>query len=381
MIERRSRELEGLVRAAFGALLDAGPGPTGYRVTGWDVEQGLRITIARADTWIVLEFSPWDGAVSCHARTVRFNVHFRYAHAPERALAPRDEAAAAAVVRFVGARERALPVLPRETVAAATDVREIEVTRMLMAESPGHYYLNAYVGCMIGCEFCDVAPRADFSRSLEGRAAMPWGRYVDVKVNGPRVVRDEVRHLPPGIVRMSPILTDPYQPLEKRYRITRGCLEALLGTGFTPVVLTRAGRVEEDVPLLARFPRAAMGVSIPTDDDAVRAIFEPGGDPIEMRIAALAAGHRAGLRTVAVVQPVLPMNPEALAERIAPFVHTVRIDRMHHAARVAHRYAAAGVPGADTDEFYRDTAGRLEAALHARGVRLDGMDDLTGLFG
>ena len=58
---------------------------------------------------------------------------------------------------------------------------------------------------------------------------------------------------------MSPIITDPYQPLERKYRITRACLEVLADAGFSPIILTRAARVVEDIDVLADCPGAAVG--------------------------------------------------------------------------------------------------------------------------
>ena len=206
-----------------------------------------------------------------------------------------------------------------------------------------------------------------------------WGRYVDVKVNAPEVLARELAAHTPGPIRMSPILTDPYQPIEKKYRITRKCLEVMASTGFWPNVLTRGARVREDIELLACIPRAAVGMSIPTDDDAVRRSFEPGGDPIEERIATLRACHESGIVTVAVIQPMLPMNPERLARLLAPHVRAVRIDRMYQLDRVMHLYEAAGCVDAATDEFFATTRARLVAALDALGVRVDPLDDLGGL--
>ena len=92
---------------------------------------------------------------------------------------------------------------------------------------------------------------------------------MDVKVNAREILAREVREHPPGTVRMSPILTDPYQPIEKRYRITRQCVEVLIEAEFRPVILTRESRVLDDLDLLTR-GRSAVGFSIPTDDDGLR---------------------------------------------------------------------------------------------------------------
>ena len=116
------------------------------------------------------------------------------------------------------------------------------------------------------------------------------------------------------------------------------------------MILTRAARILEDVALLARFRRALVGFSIPTDDDAMRQIFEPGADPIGERLRALRALSEAGVRTFAVIQPVLPMNVERLVEAIAPFVRAVRIDRLYAGERVRHLYAAHALEAAAAAE-------------------------------
>jgi DNA repair photolyase len=155
----------------------------------------------------------------------------------------------------------------------------------------------------------------------------------------------------------------------------------LLEAGFTPLVLTRAARVTDDRELLARFPRAAVGLSIPTDDDAVRRIFEPGGDPIDERLEALALCHAAGIRTFGVVQPMLPMTPERLVEKMAPHVSVVRIDRMHELARSRAMYEAAGRLDASEDAFFERTSAALRAGFLAAGVAVDDLDDVGGALG
>src|SRR6185369_2391155 len=163
-------------------------------------------------------------------------------------------------------RERSLPHTERSTPERDTMVRTIAVDRVLMREARDQYYINPYVGCMIACPFCYVIDRADFSRRLQGLPELPWGQHLDVKINAAEVLRREVPGQR-GTVRMSPILTDPYQPAERRYRITRQCLEVLLDSELAPVVLTRAPRILDDLPLLQRFRRLLVGFSIPTDMD------------------------------------------------------------------------------------------------------------------
>jgi hypothetical protein len=270
-----ARTVDQLARQLFAPILQARSSPDGWHVLGWDAEQGLALTLGREATVLLIELEDRDESLPCYARTKQFNVCARV-QLVARDMTDEERRVVDKVVALVARRESLLPVVARPASSPRAAVREIAVDRVLMPEGGGHYYVNPYVGCMIGCEFCYVGPRADLSRRLEGLPALPWGRYVDVKVNAAEVLREEVRNSPPGIVRMSPILTDPYQPLEARYRVTRQCLEVLLDAGFTPVILTRAARVLDDLALLARFPRAVVGFSIPTDDDAMRAHFEPG---------------------------------------------------------------------------------------------------------
>jgi DNA repair photolyase len=122
-------------------------------------------------------------------------------------------------------------------------------------------------------------------------------------------------------------------------------------------------------------------MSIPTDDDVVRSQFEPGADAIDDRLEALAAAHDAGLRTCAVIQPMLPMNVERLVARLAPFVRAVRIDRMHRMDRARPLYEAAGRMDAADDAFFERTERDLRSAFAAKGIATDDRDDLSAALG
>lgn len=374
-----ARRLDTIAGALLAPLLDGRAALPGWRVVSWDAEQGICLTVAAGDVHLLIELEERNDRLDCYARTARFNVcvRRRFGNAP---LTDADRRLVDAVVELVRGREAGLPGEPRPAAERPTAVREIEVDRLLIGEGRGQYYINPYVGCMIACPYCYVIDRADFSRRLEGQPALPWGRYLDVKVNAAAVLRREVQGLGRGIVRMSPILTDPYQPAERRYRVTRQCLEVLVDTDLAPVILTRAARILEDLPLLARFRRALVGFSIPTDDDAMRQIFEPNADPIADRLRALRALSEAGVRTFVVVQPVLPMDVERLVEAIAPYVRAVRIDRLYAGERVRHLYAAHGLEAAAGDAFAERTMGALQAALAARGVAVDSLDELEPLL-
>jgi DNA repair photolyase len=355
------------------------PSRTGWRLVGWDAEAGISLTLEKGGRLLLVEIEGRDDTRHCFARTERFNVCVRHAFRADETLVDEERRVVDQIVGLLRSRASLLPMVERRSTSARTEVREVTVERVLIPEGAGHYYVNPYTGCMIGCSFCYVSHRADMSRALEARPLLPWGRYVDVKVNAPEVLRGEVAFHPPGIVRLSPIVTDPYQPLEKRYRITRQCLEVLGEAGFTPIVLTRAARVVDDLDLLSRIPRAAVGLSIPTDDDAMRRVFEPGADPIEERLDALERCHRAGVITFGVVQPILPMDPDRLVAAMAPFVRCVRIERMQEMKRALPLYSRARRLDAAEDAWFERIAERLVRGFAARGVLVDTLDDLGGL--
>jgi DNA repair photolyase len=221
---------------------------------------------------------------------------------------------------------------------------------------------------MLACPFCYASHRADFSRSLDGLPDAPWGKWVDVKVNAPEVLARELAAHEPGTVRMSPIVTDPYQPLERRYRVTRRCLEAMQPTAYRPAVLTRSSLVREDLALLARCHEAIGGVSIPTDDEGVLAALEPGTEPVHARVATLRAMHEAGLTTFAIVQPMLPLAPARLVEQVAPWARAVRIGPLFEKQRVFAVYERLGRTEALGEEWERATFAELRERFEAKGV-------------
>ncbi len=373
------RALDGIARELLAPFLDGRFAPEGWRVINWDAEQAICITFGNGQVGLLLEFEDRNERLDCYTRTARFNVCVRRQFDSSQ-LTDADRWLVDAVIDVVRQREAALPDPERPTADRKTVVREILVDRLLMSEGRDQYYINPYVGCMIACPFCYVIDRADFSRRLEGLPQLPWGHYLDVKVNAAEVLRRETQTVRRGIVRMSPILTDPYQSAERNYRITRQCLEVLVDTDIAPVVLTRAPRILDDLALLARFRRALVGFSIPTDDDRYRQIFEPNADPIDDRLAALRALHGAGVRTFAVIQPVLPMDPDRLVERVAPYVRAVRLDRLYVGERIQHLYDQHDLARFRTAAYADETIARLSRAFQDRGVSVESFDNFEPLL-
>ncbi len=74
------------------------------------------------------------------------------------------------------------------------------------------YCINPYVGCGHGCRYCYASFMKRFTGHLE-----PWGEFIDVKVNAPLLLKKQLKRAKPGVVALSTV-TDPYQPIEKKYR-------------------------------------------------------------------------------------------------------------------------------------------------------------------
>jgi DNA repair photolyase len=372
------RTLDHIGGELLAPILDGRFAPAGWRLISWDVEQAICVTFEGPDAVLLLELEQRNEQLDCYTRTARFNVCVRRQFEAAD-LTEAHRRFVDAVIGVVREREAGLPDPQRPAAERKLAVREVLVDRLLMREGRGQYYINPYVGCMIACPFCYVIDRADFSRRLQGLPQVPWGQHLDVKINAAEVLRREIAGQR-GTVRMSPILTDPYQPAERRYRITRQCLEVLLDSQLAPVVLTRAPRILDDLELLRRFPRALVGFSIPTDDDGYRQIFEPNADPIPERFAALRALHEAGVRTFAVIQPVLPMDVERLVAEVAPYVCAVRLDRLYVGERVQHVYDRHGLSRFATEAYAATTIRQLTEQFSARGVRVETLDDLDALL-
>ncbi len=160
---------------------------------------------------------------------------------------------------------------------------------------------------------------------------------MDVKLNAPRLLEKQTRRAGAGTIILSSV-TDPYQPLEARYRVTRGCLEVLRSRPFPLNILTKSPLVLRDLDLLKTFDNLSVGITITTDSDAVRKVFEPGAPPIKARVEALKTLHENGISTYAFIGPVLPMDPEVLARKVRPYVDKVLIDGMNYPSKTKAVY-------------------------------------------
>ena len=202
-------------------------------------------------------------------------------------------------------------------------VREIAVKSILSKSKIYEYVVNPYIGCQHACSYC----YARFMKRFTGHREL-WGEFVDIKVNAPDLLRQEIKRKKKGSVWVSGVC-DPYQPLEAKYKITRKCLEILIGNNWPITVQTRSPLVTRDIDLLKAANDIEVGMTISTLDDRIRQLFEPHAPSIKSRIKALDELHRAGIRTFAMIAPLLP-KAEGLVNELEGKVDYVLIDRLNY---------------------------------------------------
>jgi DNA repair photolyase len=167
--------------------------------------------------------------------------------------------------------------------------------------------LNPYTGCAHRCTFCYV-------RAFEARADRPgddrYGTSIRVKVNIARVLEQELARK--SWKRDSVVVgaaTDPYQPAEGRYRLTRACIEVFARARNPFSVITRGPLIVRDLDVLAEASRRAkvtVNVSVPTLDERVWRATEPATAPPRQRLRAVSLLVGAGIKTVVAIAPILP---------------------------------------------------------------------------
>lgn len=210
-------------------------------------------------------------------------------------------------------------------------VTEIEAASILTPQKVGSlagmydYSLNPYAGCAFRCSYCYVpkfpsARHDDFTQ---------WGKWVEVKINAPELIRKERNKVFSSSIFFSSA-TDPYQYLELKYRLTRRCLGELLRYRPARITMhTRSHLMLQDIDLLKAFGDVLrVGVSITTDDESVRKEFEPGAPSFARRLSLLEGLQRAGIAAYASLSPLLPCNPERLVRLLKPYVNTCWVDSM-----------------------------------------------------
>lgn len=245
------------------------------------------------------------------------------------------------------------------------NITEITVkTALVRSKIAGvDFVINPYLGCEHGCRYCYAAFMTRYSHH---HAQYQWGTFVEVKSNIVEILHAELsRKRKTGTVMMSSVC-DPYQPVERNYRLTRRCIEILKKFGWGIDILTRSPLVTRDIDVLSDVSPVSVGITIPTDSDQVRTILEPSSPSIGSRLAALKRIHAAGIDTWVFIGPMLPMNPRKLYEAIEPYVNHVLIDSLNYQGKVRGIFLKNNWGHALTESYANDMAGELIRLLGNR---------------
>ena len=239
-------------------------------------------------------------------------------------------------------------------------IREITAKSILSTSQVSDYALNPYVGCQHACVYC----YAKFMKRFTGHKE-EWGSFVDVKINAPELLAREVTKKKVGRVWVSGVC-DPYQPLERKYQLTKQCLQILVANDWPVMVQTKSPLVLRDIEILKRSADIEVGFTITTADERMRRLFEPGAPPTAKRIEALEKLHTAGIRTFAMIAPILP-GAEGLPDMLQGKVGNVLVDRLnyHYADAVYKKY---GMQWARDDSFFRKLGEELRKAFEKNGT-------------
>ncbi|MBY0520948.1 MAG: PA0069 family radical SAM protein [Sphingomonas sp.] len=212
------------------------------------------------------------------------------------------------------------PTPPRTTVTVERP-RTI-ISRNASPDIPFDRSINPYRGCEHGCIYCFARPTHAFHDLSPG---LDFETRLFAKPEAPALLRAE---LAKPAYRCAPIAfgtnTDPYQPIEREWRITRGCLEVLAECNHPLTITTKSDRVLRDLDILA--PMAAKGLvavalSVTSLDPRIAMTIEPRAPHPERRLAAVQALSAAGIPTYVSISPVIPAitdhEMEHLIERAA----------------------------------------------------------------
>ena len=225
------------------------------------------------------------------------------------------------------------------------------------------YTLNPYVGCGMGCAYCYV-----MKFPFAAQHPLPWGAWVQPKMNAPFLL-NKARAMIWGRRVFLGSATDPYQYIERRYRLTRQCLAILVECNLARLMVhTRSHLILDDLDLLCQFgDRLRVGFSIPTDDDRVRQRLEPKAPTIAVRLKTMQRLRAAGIRVHASVAPVLYCHPRQFAALLRQVADGVYCDTMAYVDKTALQ----ALPRAQAyfrSQAYQKLVAELQACLQEVGL-------------
>lgn len=180
-------------------------------------------------------------------------------------------------------------------------IREIKAKSIFSKTGLGSdFVINPYVGCMHGCIYCYARFMKRFTNHPE-----PWGHFVDIKINAPDLIPENTDKYKGKSILMSSV-TDPYHPVEIRYKLTRKILEKLIPLEPELNILTKSDLVLRDIDLLKQFKKCLVTVSLSFLDENLQKQLEPLVSSPERRIKAVKQIFKSGIKTAIFISPIFP---------------------------------------------------------------------------
>ncbi|MEM6674906.1 MAG: radical SAM protein [Planctomycetota bacterium] len=196
---------------------------------------------------------------------------------------------------------------PVTEVSVHEEIAKSALVRNDSPDVPFTWSVNPYRGCQHACAYCYARPG---HQTLGFGAGTDFDTQIVVKTNVEERLRQELaRKRTRGEWIAFSGVTDPYQPLEASYRLTRACLEACAEFRIPVGVITKSALVRRDVDVLARIAERAgarVFLSIPFADASVARKVEPWAPTPALRFEALRALHEVGVPTGISISPLIP---------------------------------------------------------------------------
>ncbi len=174
-------------------------------------------------------------------------------------------------------------------------------------DMPFTWTLNPYRGCEFACKYCYARYTHEF---MELRDGLEFERKIFVKQHAANLLRHELRQVKPGESIALGTATDPYQPAERRYEVTRGILEEFTRhRGHSLGIVTKSNLVMRDIDVMqdvAKANRLSVHVTVTTLNADLARILEPRAPRPDLRLDAVRAISQAGLRVGVSCCPVIP---------------------------------------------------------------------------
>lgn len=196
------------------------------------------------------------------------------------------------------------------------------LTRATGFMSEYDYTLNPYAGCAFGCTYCYAAFFSRASESMTGAERRDsWGRWVQVKENAIALLERRRSQMDGTLIYMSSV-TDPYQPIERKLKLTQGLLKVLANRHRPKLVVqTRSPDVVRDIGLFRQIVdnggRVQVNLTVTTDDEAVRRAFEPACPSNTKRLKAARQLVEQDIATCVTLTPLLLVRkPEQFARTL-----------------------------------------------------------------